>query len=133
MKYCKSRYKDFTNLAADIAWETERGNITYISGKERFGYKNSQIIGLKPQLLQSTPASSKRYFKLKTPQTDLELVLKHASGDPATLQVSTYHFLISTVIGKEQGNRKDVTLDRYRDIELAAAQNREGDGFCCSL
>ena len=36
-----SRYKDFTNLAADIAWETNSdGNITYISGNERFGYKN---------------------------------------------------------------------------------------------
>ena len=43
-----SRYKDFTNLAADIAWETDGdGNITYISGTERFGYKNSQIVGLK--------------------------------------------------------------------------------------
>ena len=124
-----SRYKDFTNLAADIAWETNSdGNITYISGNERFGYKNSQIVGLKATKLlhKSTPASSKRYFTLKTPQTDLELVLKHASGDPVTLQVSTIPFFDKH--GNWEGTRaigKDVTLDRYRDIELAAAQNRE--------
>ena len=101
-----SRYKDFTNLAADIAWETNNdGNITYISGSERFGYKNSQLVGLKATKLlhKSTPASSKRYFTSKTPQTDLELVLKHASGDPVTLQVSTIPFLISKVIGKAPG------------------------------
>ena len=124
-----SRYKDFTNLAADIAWETnEDGNITYISGSKRFGYNNSQLVGLKATKLlhKSTPVGSKRYFTLKTHQSDLEMVLKHASGDPITIQVSTKPFFDKQ--GNWKGTRaigKDVTLDRYRDIELAAAQNRE--------
>ena len=42
-----SKYKDFTSLAADFAWETDiHGNITYITGKKRFGYQNSQLVGL---------------------------------------------------------------------------------------
>ena len=124
-----SKYKDFTNLAADFAWETDlHGNITYITGKKRFGYQNSQLVGLEATKLlhKSSSPGSKRYFTSKKPLADAELVIKQATGAPVTLQISTKPIFDKDGLWRgTRGIGKDVSLDRYRDVELAAAQNRE--------
>ena len=101
-----SKYKDFTNLAADFAWETDlHGNITYITGKKRFGYQNSQLVGLEATKLlhKSSSPGSKRYLTSKKPLADAELVIKQANGAPEHSKFQQNLFLIRTDFGGVQG------------------------------
>ncbi len=124
-----SRYKDFAELSSDFSWETnEKGLFIFISGKNLLGYKKNDLLGKKAaDFMCFNPESPKNIpFSTEEILYDLEFFFRRADGSVATLITSAIPLRDRNSAWQgARGICHDVTSDRQRDAELAAAQNRE--------
>ena len=124
-----SRYKDFAELSSDFSWETnEEGLFVFISGKNLLGYKKNNLLGKKAADFVCPSPDPPMSMPFSTEETlyDLEFFFRRADGSAATLITSAIPLCDKNRVWRgARGICHDVTSDRQRELELAAAQNRE--------
>ncbi len=123
----RQRFRDLVEISSDFAWEVgQDGRFVFVSPKGALGYAADQLVGRRPEDLGSDSTSQDDLpFLTRSRVEAAEVWLQHADGHDACLRVSAAP--ITDANGTWRGVRgvcRDITAERERDAELAAAQNR---------
>lgn len=123
----RQRFRDLVEISSDFAWEVgQDGRFVFVSPKGALGYAADQLVGRHPADLGSDSAGQDDLpFLTRTRVEAAEVWLQRADGHDACLRVSAAP--ITDANGTWRGVRgvcRDITAERERDSELAAAQNR---------
>lgn len=123
----RQRFRDLVEISSDFAWEVgQDGRFVFVSPKGALGYAADQLVGRRPEDLGSDSAGQDDLpFLTRTRVEAAEVWLQRADGHDACLRVSAAP--ITDANGTWRGVRgvcRDITAERERDAELAAAQNR---------
>lgn len=123
----RQRFRDLVEISSDFAWEVgQDGRFVFVSPKGALGYAADQLVGRRPEDLGSDSAGHDDLpFLTRTRVEAAEVWLQRADGHDACLRVSAAP--ITDANGTWRGVRgvcRDITAERERDAELAAAQNR---------
>ena len=123
----RQRFRDLVEISSDFAWEVgQDGRFVFVSPKGALGYAADQLVGRRPEDLGSDSAGQDDLpFLTRTRVEASEVWLQRADGHDACLRVSAAP--ITDANGTWRGVRgvcRDITAERERDAELAAAQNR---------
>ena len=123
----RQRFRDLVEISSDFAWEVGSNNrFVFVSPKGALGYAADQLVGRRPEDLGGDAAAQGDLpFLARARVEAAEVWLKHADGHDVCLRVSAAP--ITDASGVWRGVRgvcRDITAERERDAELAAAQNQ---------
>jgi diguanylate cyclase (GGDEF)-like protein/PAS domain S-box-containing protein len=123
----RQRFRDLVEISSDFAWEVGAdGRFTFVSPQGALGYSADQLVGQHPDRLGIAGLNfGELPFLTRTRIEHAESWLRHADGSDVCLMISAAP--IADADGGWRGARgvcHDVTAQRERDGELAAAQNR---------
>jgi diguanylate cyclase (GGDEF)-like protein/PAS domain S-box-containing protein len=125
----RQRYKDLVEIARDFSWETDSdGRLVFVSPAGGFGWTAREMVGRPAAAFVDDAGGSTESlpFSTREPVDDVELRFRRADGGIAQVVVIASPLLDAT--GRQIGARglcRDVTDERNRDAQLAAARNRE--------
>lgn len=132
----RQRYKDFSELAADFAWETDRdGRFSFISSRGALGWTAKDLVGRPVGKLLLHPTEGDGVaaaFSVHAPLRDAEIWLRRADGSGECLSVAAVPLFDRD--GLWQGARglcRAVTEDRSRARD--EAQGRLHDRLMAHL
>jgi len=123
----RQRFRDLVEISSDFAWEVGAdGRFTFVSPQGALGYSAAQLVGQHPERLGISGLNIGELPFLTRSRIDhAESWLRHANGSDVCLMISATPMTDGD--GGWRGARgvcHDVTAQRERDGELAAAQNR---------
>lgn len=120
----RQRFRDLVEISSDFAWEVGAdGRFAFVSPQGALGYAADQLVGRRPEELGTDGVDLPFLAKARVDAS--EVWLKRADGLDACLRTSAAP--IHDAGGAWRGVRgvcRDITAERERDAELAAAQNR---------
>jgi diguanylate cyclase (GGDEF)-like protein/PAS domain S-box-containing protein len=123
----RQRFRDLVEISSDFAWEVgPKGRFVFVSPKGALGHAADQLVGRRPEELGGDASvQGDLPFLARARVEASEIWLKHADGHDVCLRVSAAP--LTDAAGVWRGVRgvcRDITAERERDAELAAAQNR---------
>ncbi len=123
----RARFKDLVEISSDFTWETdESGRFVYVSPHGALGWRAEELLGLDPaELVVGAGRSASLPFVSRRPVEQAELWLKRADGGLACLQVAAVPLRREDGWHGARGVCRDITELRARELDLAAARQRE--------
>lgn len=124
----RQRYKDLVEVGSDFAWETDAdGRFVFVSPKGALGFPASGLVGREAaSLLDDPTVDAAACFEAAVPVADMDLWLRDAGGRSVCVVAAALP--IVDAAGARKGARgicRDVTAERRRAEQLAAAERRE--------